>query len=509
MRKVLLAVAAIGLAVPLMLIASAANAQSLNQFVGFGDSTIDSGWFLTHPYRTNPAAQALYNASAAVGGGIPTTPGGPMDSQVLASHFGLTAIAVGEPGGTNYAAGGATNISYSNYLTPAPNTVSQIQSYLTANNGAANPNGLYLISSGPNDVKDAICVPSCPPNATQLAIQSANDLINAIVQLHAAGARYIVVPISLDANPAGGNPSSPESQAISAYNRALYAGLAASGVNFIPAGGLEVANAIAYNPALFGFTNILPGSTTGGVSSGGACINPSPTLYPNAWAPVCTTLVAPNAAQTYLFADDVHYTAAGQEIEADYIYSLIVAPTEISFLAEVPVKTRTAVVDAIEQQITISGRNRAVGTFNSWITGDVSALSMGTGYNGFPSDPGTPGMVTVGADYLWAPTWLIGGAMSVGTTTQSFSLGGNFQQNEFALSGYAAYVGRPLWFDMIASYGGLHYNSDRVVPIGITTVANKGSTNGSNASFAAEIGYDFQVPWPRQRNASVVAVKAP
>ena len=125
---------------------------------------------------------------------------------------------------------------------------------------------------------------------------------------------------------------------------------------------------------------------------------------------------------------------------------------------------------------------------------------------GFPNDPGTPGMVTAGADYSWAPNWLLGGAVSVGTTTQSFSLGGNFQQNEYAFSGYLAYVGRPLWFNMIASVGGLHYNVDRVVPIGIAALANTGNTSGTNASFAAEIGYDFHAAW--QGGYGPVMVKA-
>ena len=40
-----------------------ASAQSFNQFIGFGDSNIDSGYFLTHPIRH----QALYSQSAAVG----------------------------------------------------------------------------------------------------------------------------------------------------------------------------------------------------------------------------------------------------------------------------------------------------------------------------------------------------------------------------------------------------------------------------------------------------------
>jgi outer membrane lipase/esterase len=81
--------------------------------------------------------------------------------------------------------------------------------------------------------------------------------------------------------------------------------------------------------------------------------------------------------------------------------------------------------------------------------------------------------------------------VSAGTTTQSFSLGGNFTQNEYALSAYAAYVGGPLWFDVIGTYGGLRYDVDRVVPIGMATIGNSGSTTGDNASFATEIGYNF------------------
>jgi outer membrane lipase/esterase len=100
-------------------------------------------------------------------------------------------------------------------------------------------------------------------------------------------------------------------------------------------------------------------------------------------------------------------------------------------------------------------------------------------------------MVTAGVDYLLTPNWLVGAAVSVGTTRQSFSLGGDFKQNEYAVSAYAAYAGGPLWLDMIASYGGLHYDVSRIVPIGITTISNMSSTRGDNASFAAEVGYNF------------------
>lgn len=481
-------------AASLMLSCAAAAAQPFSQFIGFGDSTLDSGWYFTHPYNTDATVQALYDAARAAGGGVPTTPGSAMNSQVLAALFGLTAIPVGEPGGTNYAAGGATNVAYNNYSTLAPSTVSQIQSYLAAANGAANPNALYMISSGGNDVRGGICPGGvCAANATQLAQASAAALTAAIAQLHAAGGRTFVVAIDYGAGP-GSDTGTAAAQTLGAYNQALYGGLSAAGVNFVPVSGKVIGDAVGYNSGLFGITNTTPGSSV--THQGGACINPNPGdgtggTIASAWAATCTTLVAPNAAQTYLYADDLHYSAAGQKIEADYAYSLIVAPSEMSYLAEVPVETRTALVNTILNQIPISERRRAVGSYNAWISGDIAALSIGGGSPGIPGDPGTPGMVTAGVDYLFDPHWLVGAAVSVGTTTQSFSLGGNFRQNEYAVSGYAAFAGGPVWFDMIGTYGGLRDDVDRVVPIGIATVANVGSTRGDNTSFAAEIGYAF------------------
>jgi outer membrane lipase/esterase len=489
-----------------------ASAQAFNQFIGFGDSTLDSGWYYTHPHDTNPTLQALYDASRALGGGIPTTVGGPMNSQVLASAFGLTAIAVGQPGGTNYAAGGASNVTYTNYNTLAPNTVSQMATYLAGNGGVANPNALYMISSGGNDINQAICFGGvCPATATQMAQASAADLAAAIAQVHAAGGRYFVVAINYGAAP-GGTGASATAQTFKTYNQALYADLAAAGVNFVPVSGKVIADAVGSDPALFGLTNVQPGSTV--THQGGACVNPAPGngaggTIASAWSPFCTTLVAPNAQQTFLFADNEHYSAAGQKIEADYAYSLLVAPSEISFLAEAPVVTRTAQVQSILNQIPVSQRQRAVGSYNAWVSGGVASLSLANSDPGFPSDPGQPAMVTLGVDYLAAPDWLVGLAVSGGTTTQSFSLGGNFTQNEVALSAYAAWVGGPLWLDMIATYGGLRDDVNRIVPIGIARISNTGSTNGSNASFAAEFGYDFATALPLTTPAALAVTHGP
>ncbi len=137
----------------------------------------------------------------------------------------------------------------------------------------------------------------------------------------------------------------------------------------------------------------------------------------------------------------------------------------------------------------------------------MSSLSFGN-VTGFPTDPGTPAAGTVGVDYLWAPNWLIGGAVSVATTTQSFSLGGNFRQNEFALSGYTAYTAGRLWLGMVGTYGGLRYDVNRVVPLGIVNVSNTGSTSGSNLSYAAEIGYNWTSPLGGGNSSMQLPVKA-
>jgi outer membrane lipase/esterase len=476
-----------------------ALSQTFNQFVGFGDSTIDSGYYRS---LASPGGGATFNgfwaSAVANGAGKPTTSPGLVSSEALAASFGLSAIPA-DQGGSNYATSGAKNVTVNNAVTggfqAAVPTVTQIDNYLTANGGRANANALYLISSGGNDISFATGNSGTgpfPANPQAYIVSAADSLAVAVANLQAAGARYIIVPDLPSSFPNGGGAGNATTRADRLlYNQTLWSGLAASGVNFIPADYNAMRLAIASNPALFGFQFI---DTTNV-----ACTQPAGVT--TAWALLCSSnpnapshLVAPNADQTRLFADDQHLTTAGQKILADYEYSLIVAPSEISFLAEAPVKTRAAVVDGIFNQIAISQRQRKAGTFNVWVGGDVSSLQANSGYTGFPNDPGIPAAITGGIDYAFANGWLLGGAISVGSTTQSFSLGGNFKQDEWAASLYAAYANGPVWGKVVGTFGELHDDVNRVVPIGITLQSNTGTTKGQNASLAAEFGYDFVVP---------------
>ena len=503
------------LGVALLCSTQCANAQDFNQLIAFGDSATDTGWF-AHASTGIPIVDFWTASALAAGGNAHFTGPGPGNTQILGGFFGLSANPANTPGGTNYAIGGAVDylvppsypvVGATGNLSPnpaLPGVATQIKNYLAAVGGNANPNALYVLTGGGNDITAALLAGLTIPAAVNYLLGEAQTLSNSVAQLQAAGARYIIM-----SNYYPGPTTVPITSFYgSTILTATWNDMAAAGVRFIPADTSSVFAAVERNLAMFGFTApitsyaCVPPAGYVGLGWGETC---APTTTPN---PNYGYLVSPDALQTHLFMDGLHLTEAGQVIDADYLYSLIVAPSEISYLAEAPVKTRTALVDSIFQQIPISQRQRRVGTFNAWITGDLSSLSFGND-PGFPTDPGTPGMVTVGADYLSTPNWLIGAAVSVGTTTQSFSLGGNFTQNEFALSGYSAYAAGPLWFDAVGTLGALHYDVDRMMPLGIVTVSNTGKTNGTNASLALEAGYNFSLPVNRYAAPQVLPIKAP
>jgi hypothetical protein len=93
--------------------ASQAAANPFNQFISFGDSTVDSGWWsgalsgscdgapspcTTGSTTKNTLIQNAINVGAT---GAPVGAGFMMNTQILAADFGLTALPANQPGGTN------------------------------------------------------------------------------------------------------------------------------------------------------------------------------------------------------------------------------------------------------------------------------------------------------------------------------------------------------------------------------------------------------------------------
>ena len=332
-----------------MLGVSHAAATTYDNLFVFGDSTVDSGWWsgalatpaqcagVTAPCETSgqtgptfTGKDALISHAIAAGGsppanGAPVGAGNMNNVQLLAAKFGLTAIPANQPGGTNYAISGALSapvgsIGNLNSNTNLPSTMTQIAHYLS---GGADPSALYVISSGGNDVTYA------NDNFTTLAAKEmflsnqASALAGEIHTLQMDGAKSIVIY------------GSQGSGTLATFmTNTLFSDLKTAGVNFL---GIDIAGLIAavqadpnkYDPNL---TTTSLGVV--GTSTGSACVTQTGAASTTTgWGQWCANTTTPSSSyaylrstdseQTSLFADDQHLSAAGQQIEADFVFDQI------------------------------------------------------------------------------------------------------------------------------------------------------------------------------------------
>lgn len=446
-----------------------AEASGFNQFIGLGDSTLDSGYFRYHTLGAVGDTALAEAIAAGANGGFAGN--GVMVTTILAGKFGLNALPI-DGGGTNYANGGSLTAP-----DPVGNAVNvplttQISQYLESVNGVANPNALYVISSGNNDLAKI-----ADPDVLN---QQSSALATSVVSLQNSGAQYLLVPNSFRfANlvSVGGEITDPanadEYTRLIAYNTRRWTDLAAAGVHFIPADLDSVFKYVARNPTSFGFT---PESVLA-----------TPPLQPTAIFAVLTE----EQQQSYLFIDGKHLTTAGQTIEADYEYSLLTAPSNVALLAETAVQSSISRSATIQRQVELSSQDRGPKKINGWVT-------TGYGYSKnepddyLPNTSGNPFQGTIGADYQTDSGIIFGGALTAGFQSQDFSTEGDFDQDSQAVSLYTAYQADQFWGNIVASYGFLQNDIHRDVKLGLFTDTNTGDASGHTVSLAFRGGFDIK-----------------
>lgn len=316
--------------------ASQASATTFDALYAFGDSNVDSGWWAgalngqcgsiippTSNCATGNPTEDAHIAAAIANGGTGTAVGvGTMHTQILAADFGLTANPANQTNGTNYAISGSLSapVAGMGNLNPNPNlpsTITQIADYLTAHGNTADPSALYLIGSGGNDVTYASENLTGAAQDTFLFNQAA-ALAAAIQNLQSLGAKNILID---------GITSS--STLAMYFTSQLKSDLTLDGVRFIFADISSLVQTVESDPTAYGFTaaTVLPGVV--GSTTGSACVSGSG----SGWGQYCadTTVESPDyshlratdSEQTSFWSDDLHLSAAGQQIEADYEYNLI------------------------------------------------------------------------------------------------------------------------------------------------------------------------------------------
>lgn len=461
------------LAAALALAAMPALAQTYSQTIFFGDSLTDTGTF-------RPALVQVNGPSAGLVGRFTTNPG-LIWAEYLADFYGTNATPSNQ-GGTDYAVGGArvttngTQPFSPTVIVPVPSLQTQVNTYLAANGGKADPNALFTVWGGANDLF-AITNAGAPAQSTiATAVGGQIAIVN---QLTRAGARYILVPTLPDigATPAfraRGTTVQGQGTALStSYNDALFGGLHNAGLRVIPLDTFHLLNEVIANPGQFGLTNVTGTACQPQITAQSISCNPG-------------TYVNVNAPNTYLFADGVHPSLAGHAILADYAISVLEAPRQVQLLLNTTAIGNRARAETVADEALARLGDEGEG-MHWWASarGDFQRYDKGDLYDGAgPS-------LTGGVDWK-AGNLVYGGFLGFGKS--AFDWGhrmGEFDQRETTLGGYVGWRAGAGWVNGQLSWSRMSYDLDRRVELGQAVRTHHGETDGRVLTAGVEGGWEF------------------
>ena len=471
--------------------------SSYSTMIVFGDSLADAGQFpdaggpagatLRFTNRTGPNYQdgrgefISLNSSTLLGMKLSVAPGD------LGASTSPVNAALGLADGNNWAVGGdRTDQIYdaitaqSNIVDPDDGTVYRTRpGYLVANNFRADPNALYYLTGGGNDFLQGRVL------SLSQSRDAADRLADSAQVLQQAGAKYIMVWLLPDIGqtPAvSGTILAPFTSILSgAFNTQLVSRLAQIDAEIIPLNVPRFVSETLDNPARFGLA--ADQNLVGTCFSGNSCEENS-TYGINSATPDPSKL---------LFNDGVHPTEAGQRLIADYAYSLLAAPWEVSLMPEMANGTLRAQQDELRSKwLADWGNWQRVGEWRAIVSAggqkmdfdaqDNSANADGHGYN-----------MTLGGSYRFAENWragMVGGAYR--QNLDAGELDSDYKLNSYLATAFVQYQANHLWADLSASGGYLDFdNAERKFALGIAEGSEKGDTDGEIWGASARLGFDL------------------
>ncbi|KAK6024298.1 GDSL-like protein, partial [Ostertagia ostertagi] len=313
-RSITRALAGLGLCAAAL---TAAAAGPYSGMVVFGDSLSDSGnnALLLSNFGTQPLPPVVI-ANDGSYSRIPSAAGtysnGMVWTQYLAQSLGLT-LTPSLAGGTNFAFGGAqTGIDGSDVpqIPGFPFSMrTQLNTFLGATGGIADPNALYIVAGGGNNIRAALeaIAAGADPNTTAAATVAdyANDMAGLVSSLKTAGAQHVLV---LNTPNFGLTPLA----------NAL--GVSALATNLSFAMDAQLAGALAgAGVKTFDMFSFMTGVVGAGAASG----------FSN-WTNACGAAVNACDVNTALFWDGIHPTTLAHQQLAAAVLAVAVPEPEVA-----------------------------------------------------------------------------------------------------------------------------------------------------------------------------------
>ena len=456
-----------------------------SSMIVFGDSLADAGQF---PDLTGGTAGMRFTNRDENGNFAPVSP------MILGGRLGVspddlnpsTSLGI-RPDGNNWAVGGYTtqqildSITQTSQLVIPPGTngagaVLRERAGYLANGLRADPNALYYLTGGGNDFLQGLV------NSPADAAAAGSRLAASAQALQQGGARYIMVWLLPDLgqtpNFSGTPQQNPLSQLSAVFNQALVGQLGQIDAEIIPLNiPLLLSEAVA-NPTQFGLAS--GQNLIGTCYSGDSCVE-NPVYGINGSNPDPTKL---------LFDDSVHPTIAGQQLIADYGYSILSAPWELTLLPEMAHASLRAHQDELRNQWQTPWQ--AVGQWQAFVATGAQDLDFddqrsaanadGRGYN-----------LTLGGSYRLNDAWRVG--LAGGVYRQKLEAGeqdSDYKLDSYLASAFAQFRHDRWWADAALSAGHLDYRDlKRTFALGVNDRSEKGDSNGEAWAVTGRLGYDL------------------
>ncbi|EKT4469013.1 autotransporter domain-containing protein [Pseudomonas putida] len=448
-----------------------------SSMIVFGDSLSDAGQFGLR--FTNRNADGSY---------APVTP------MILGSRLGVAleelnpSTSIGtRPDGNNWAVGGYTTQQILDSITDTSRTVippgrpgaglvlRERDGYL-ANGKFADPNALYYLTGGGNDFLQGLV------NTPADAAAAGGRLAASAQALQQGGARYIMVWLLPDLgqtpNYSGTPLEGPLSQLSGVFNQSLLSQLGQIEAQIIPLNIPMLLQEALASPAEFGLAT--DQNLVGTCYSGEGCVG-NPVYGANGTAPDPTKL---------LFNDSVHPTIAGQQLIADYGYSILAAPWELTLLPEMAHGNLRAHQDELRNQWQAPWQ--AIGQWQPFVATGAQDLDFDGQRSGASGD-GRGYNLTLGGSYRLDDAWRIG--LAAGVNRQKLEAGAHdsdYKLDSYLATAFAQYRQGRWWGDAALTAGHLDYHDlKRTFALGAGERSEKGDTDGEAWALTGRLGYNL------------------
>lgn len=464
----------VGAVVAGLLASQAASATQFSQVVIIGDSLSDGG-----------------NLSLVLGSPTPTrftTNPGETAAELVADGLGHPTTA-SLLGGTNFAFGGA-GLVHNSSAGPIPTLPQQLGMYLTATGGQADPNALYQVWGGANDIFYLTATTTDTAALVTGTATAAQTELGLLGQLQTAGGRYVVVYNLPDIGKtpsamAGGAAASAGATQLSViYNSTLSSGLSqlsAGGLNVIPVNTYGLINEVIANPGAYGFSNVTDAAC--GLASSSVECGPAGSGAKYTYAA--------GTDQTYLFADGVHPTTAAHRLLSQVVLAEIAAPGQVSMLGEAPLASTAAQYRAIRNEMLADGQGSGTRMF----------AALDYGHQRFDATDASPkttsnnANLTVGADVRTGDHTTVGVSLGLGQNKADFQGNtGGYKLQDISGQLFATYSNGGGYVGGFASFGQSNFKDiERRIQIGPALRVESGKADGSHLGGGVEGGWWFNV----------------